>query len=201
MSNIQKHFSVGLLPSNGLRYSVNYESEQHLSAHENVIRPLVENAKEIFVYGLKEGSPLLKRYKGILTKHQGKYSLTLNQEVIMGHESLWNSAEWSRGSIVIVIDLHKFDLNTILAHCYRPGVFGGLSSSDSQSAVRYCKEQSKKGLFSVLFPASNGIDWMTIFGPEDVLSTLYENAIQKCNELDFWAKQAGCFQNGNQTVD
>ncbi|RCW48608.1 hypothetical protein [Paenibacillus prosopidis] len=155
MSNIQKHFSVGLLPSDGLRYSVNYESEQHLNAHENVIRPLVENAKEIFVYGLKEGSTLLKRHKGILTKHQGKYSLTLNQEV----------------------------------------------SSDSQSAVKYCKEQSKKGLFSVLFPASNGIDWMTIFGPEDVLSTLYENAIQKCNELDFWAKQAGCFQNGNQTVD
>ena len=78
--SILRHFSVGLLPSDDLRYSIEYESNQSLDAHERVLRPLVQNAREIFVYGLKGDSPLLIRHEEILIKHRGKHALNIDEE-------------------------------------------------------------------------------------------------------------------------
>lgn len=183
------HFDVGLLPSDGLRYSIDYNENQKLEAHELVLRPLIDSANEVLVYGLNKTSKLMSEHQDILIRDKGKYKLDLNKEVISGHESLWNSVEWERGSIVIMVEKGKFDYQRVLQRCYRPGVIGNPKSGNSGSAIKYCIANSQNGFFSFCLAASNGIDWMTIYGPQNELEILFKYADNNCKELDFWDKQ------------
>ncbi len=177
------HLSVGLFSKLN---KVPFKVCDTLPAHENVIKPILRSALECIVYGLKEDSILLQKYKSILIKHKGKHKLDLSQEVITGCEELWNSTNWARGSVVIITNPNTIDFTRIFPFCYRPGIIDNPNTGNTVSAVKLCKEKSQEGLICICFPASNGIEWMQIYADDEQLAQLYGLANELCLERDYW---------------
>lgn len=179
-------FNVGLLPY-GMIFKI--KDEDVLPVHDFVIRPLLDVASECFVYGIKMDSEFFNKHSGMLIKEKSKYKLDLNKELIKGHEGFWNSGCWSRGSIVIVLEIDSTDFEKILRYCYRPSQMSSPYTGNSVSAVKYCEKLATQNKIAICLSASNGIEWMQIHASEEIIESLYEKAEVLCKELDLWDKQ------------
>jgi len=167
------------LTSSDIRH--HYDEQAELPAHEKVIRPMLSNCIEAFIYGLSDKSDLYKLNADILIKDKGKYKLDRNKECITGHEYLWNATTWKRGSIALILN-KDFDFTDIFKNCYRPGLVATPNSGNSLSAVKKCKEESEKANIGICFSASNGIEWIQIYTDETHRDNLCELAYQHCLE-------------------
>ena len=181
MSDFYLPLSVSLTPSD-IRH--HYNEHETLTAHDKVIRPLFKESVDTFVYGLTDKSELLNLNRDILIKDRGKYRFDKTKECITGHEYLWNSTNWKRGSIVIIIK-KNFDFTDIFKNAYRPGLTETPNSGNSPSATKKCKEAADKGDIGICFPASNGIEWIQIYTDLKHRDKLYKLAYDNCNERDW----------------
>lgn len=173
---------VVILTTRDIRH--HYNEHETLPAHDKVIRPLLVNSKEAFVYGLPSKSELLNLNRDILIRDRGKFKLDKTKECITGHEYLWNATQWKRGSIVIVLE-KNFDFIDVFKNTYRPGFTETPNSGNSLSATKKCKEVSDRGDIGICFPASNGIEWITIYTNLEHRDKLFELAYNNCNERDW----------------
>ena len=73
-----------------------------LSSHDLVIRPLLSYAKAMRVFGIDRCDDDIYRDIGSLgVIRDDSAEIDLSQELLTGHERLWNAKSWRRGSIVI----------------------------------------------------------------------------------------------------
>jgi hypothetical protein len=100
-----ERFSVTLMPD---KFSIFGQIDWHLPTLDTFLRPILNKAKECYVYGVSEKNttPLLGN---ILIKDKGKYRLDLSKEVINGFEFFWNGSYPERSSIVIVLEPDYID--------------------------------------------------------------------------------------------
>jgi hypothetical protein len=176
--------SVSLTPSDIRHY---YDINSSLPCHDLVIRRLLANCKDAYVYGLKRDSELFINNASILINDKGKYKFDTSQECIKGHENLWNVTGWKRGSIVIIIADNKLDFSTVFENCYRPALSGTPNQGNTLSATKKCKEEARKNNLGICFPASNGLEWMEIYGTPEMTKQLLRDAMTFCKEKNYYS--------------
>lgn len=158
----------------------------HVSAHDKVIKPLLENALEAYVYKGASHEAQSVNLAGELTKvmyrplnlsefeflkaRQGKFCFDRTRECVIGAENLWNARGFARGSIIILLSL-EFDFEPILEHCGDVDISMSPNMGESIAATKLAKQAMNEGKIAVLFSASNGIEWMQIYAP----SSKYEH--------------------------
>jgi len=172
-----------------------YDENSVLPAHELVIRPLLENSLDIFVYkGTKEEFflcgkmqiPIKLEQEDILISDKGKFKFDKTKECIIGHEYLWNATMWKRGSIVFVLEPNKMNFAEIFKNTCRPSFEGTPNSGNTISAIKKCKLEMEKGNIAAILPASNGIEWIQIYVKGEVWENLVKSARNNCKEVNYW---------------
>ncbi|TGK04020.1 hypothetical protein EHO59_10920 [Leptospira semungkisensis] len=159
-----KHFKASITPEDIRWY---YDEKSKMPCHDAILRPIVESAIKIIVYGIDVSSELYQLASPILIKSKGKFEIDLSKEVIDGFEYLWNAHSWKRGSILIVLP-NNFNFESILEKCHSIGIFTNPNTGNSISAIKSAKKEVENDNISVLLPASNGIEWMQVYYDEEV---------------------------------
>ena len=172
-SNYFKPFLIRMIPK-----LTSYDGVEKLTAHKNIIHPLMEAAKEAVVYkGTIEPheiafggwiEPIDMKSYAILTPDRGKYRFDLSRECVYGYEPLWNATTYRRGSIVIILP-SDFDFNIILPHCFSGAYSLTPNMGESPAAIKKCKIEMSNGNIAVTISASNGMDWMQVYADEKLL--------------------------------
>ena len=165
-----EHFVTSITPKE-IRW--HYDEKSKMECHDLILRPLIQAAKKVYIYGLKEGSEIYEIALPILIKSKGKYEIDLSKEVISEHEYLWNSHGWKRGSILIILP-NSFDFNTIIENCHSTGIFYNPNTGNTLSAIKKAKKEVENNNISVILPASNGIEWMQVYYDKEKSKDLFK---------------------------
>lgn len=169
-----------------------YDEYSVMPVHESVIRPLLENSTEAFVYrGRKDEFflcgkmqyPIRLEDEAILIPQKGKFRFDTSMECITGHEYLWNATMWKRGSIVIVAEPDRIDFKDIFRHTHVAGFAETPNSGNMVSAVKKCKEVMAANKIAIIFPASNGIEWMHIYAQGEVWDGILKYADNESTKI------------------
>lgn len=177
-----KPLSVNLLG----QHKRDYTEESVVPAHSLVIKPLLEKSACAFVYGLKKEDELYQLNADILISERGKFRLDTSKECVLGHEKLWNVTTWKRGSIIIGLKENDFDFSEIFKHTFRPSLLNNPNTGNTASATKRCKEERELGNIAICFPASNGIEWMTIYANDQTFEKIMQQAENHCQEKDYY---------------
>jgi hypothetical protein len=165
-----------------------YDGKSKLPAHDFVLKPLLDNCIYSYVYGIKDNNELYINNKNILIKEKGKYKLDTTKDCINGHEYFWSAIKWERGSIIIILEGIKI-FNEIFKYTYNPSISGTPNSGNTISAIKKCKDEMEKGNIGIIFPASNGMEWMQIYIKQGNWEKLFKMAEENCKTVDY-KKQA-----------
>ncbi|MFV5698389.1 hypothetical protein ACM55H_08455 [Flavobacterium sp. ZT3R17] len=175
-----------------------YDEKNVLPAHELVIRPLLEKSTDAFVYrGTKDEYflygkmqvPIKLEEIDILIKDRGKFKFDKKKECILGNEYLWNATTWKRGSIIFILKDGQINFSELFKNTYRPGKSATPNSGNNASATKKCREEAEKGNIAICLPASNGLEWMTIYAKGDIFKDIIEQAEKNCNEKDYYKRK------------
>lgn len=176
----------------------NYDERSSLPAHELVIRPLLEKSTDTFVYtGRKEdfflygkmNSPVNLEQIDILIKDRGKFKFDKTKECILGNEYLWNATTWKRGSIIFIIPEGLINFAELFKNTSKPGITATPNSGNNPSAIKKCREEAEKGNIAICLPASNGLEWMTIYAKGNLFKDIVEQAEKNCNDKDYYKRK------------
>ena len=154
-----EHFVASITPKE-IRW--HYDEKSKMNCHDSILQPIVQSAIKIFVYGIKKDSELYQIASPILINSKGKFEIDLSKDVINGYEYLWNAHGWKRGSILIVLP-YNYNFKSILEKCHGIGIFDNPNTGNSMSAIKNAKKEEKNNNISVVFSASNGIEWMQVY--------------------------------------
>lgn len=179
-----KPLSVEFIPPGSLYHD--YEATAPMPGHETVIRPLLENCLYALVYGVKKDSELYEANADILVSDKGKFRLDTTKDCLTGHEYLWNARTWTRGSIVIVLKPNALDFNYLFPHTYRPSFSETPNMGNTPAAVKKCREESESGNIAICFPASNGIEWMSIYARGQAWEEILAAGEKHCQQRDYY---------------
>lgn len=151
--------------------------DDHTSAHEQIIAPLLQNALAAYIYNGRKDSivgafgsiehPLNLSDFSFLVRERGKFRLDLARECINGAKIFWNACSFRRGSVVVLLE-GEFDLTPILRRCTEISIDETPNMGSSPSATKLAKRAMSEGRIAVLFSAGGGIEWMDIYAPEAV---------------------------------
>jgi len=151
--------------------------DDHTSAHDQIIAPLLQNALAAYVYNGRKDSivgafgsvehPLNLSDFNFLVRERGKFRLDLARECVNGAEIFWNACSFRRGSVVVLLD-GEFDPAPILRRCAEIDIDETPNMGNTASATKLAKRLMSKGQIAVLFSAGGGIEWMDIYAPEAV---------------------------------
>ena len=175
-----------------------YDEKSILPAHELVIRPLLNKSIGAFVYnGRKDdfflygkmNSPIKLDQIDILTKDMGKFKFDKTKECILGNEYLWNATTWKRGSIIFILQKGQIDFAELFRSTYRPSISATPNTGNNASATKKCREEAEKGNISICLPASNGIEWMSIYAKGYLFEEILMQALTNCNEKDYYKRK------------
>ncbi|MBL3547585.1 MULTISPECIES: hypothetical protein [Chryseobacterium] len=166
-----------------------YDEESSLPAHNLVIKPLLEQSKSAYIFGLKKDDELFKANSDILISERGKFRFDSSKECVIGHEQLWNATMWKRGSIIILLQGDEFDFSDIFKSTYRPALTLTPNMGNTVSATKRCKEERELGNIAICFPASNGIEWMTIYANDKALEEIMKQAENNCREKAYYTRK------------
>lgn len=151
--------------------------DDHTSAHEQVIAPLLQNALAAYVYNGRKDSivgafgivehPLNLSDFSFLVRERGKFRFDLARECVNGAEIFWNACSFRRGSVVVLLE-GEFDLAPILRRCAEISIDETPNMGNTASATKLAKRAVNEWRIAVLFSAGGGIEWMDIYAPEAV---------------------------------
>ncbi|PTQ99730.1 hypothetical protein C8P68_102560 [Mucilaginibacter yixingensis] len=154
-----------------------YDQYSPLDNHELVIRPILYNSENAYVYELNTDSELYLNNSNILIKDKGKFKFDTSKECIKGHEYLWNAQRRTRGSIVIVCDANRIDLRSIFAGCFWVGIAGTPNTGQTLTATKLCKKEANNGKLAFCFSATNGLETMLLYVAEPLRSTILKDSL------------------------
>lgn len=166
--------------------SFHHDENSYLPAHSLVIKPLLQKSAAAYVYGIKKEDDLFKFHSDILISERGKFRIDTSKECLLGHETLWNVTAWKRGSIIILLKGDDFDFSDIFKHTYRPSLTLTPNMGNTVAATKKCKEERELGNIAVCLPASNGIEWMTIYANDKAFEKIMQQAENNCQEKDYY---------------
>jgi hypothetical protein len=169
------NFTVSLVS----RRHADFEPEDKLPAHRNVLLPALNVATECWVYDIRKSSPAYRVAAKILTASKGKYLVNTMGDSVTGRERFWNVQGGERGTIVIVVPAAKFNAKEIFSACYGAWVFDNFLVGHTPSAARLARQQSATGKHVCLcLPRNNGIEWMEVFAKPSSAERLFDIALR-----------------------
>ncbi|WP_254560264.1 hypothetical protein [Dyadobacter diqingensis] len=176
----------------------NYDEKSVLPAHELVVRPLLEKSIDAFVYrGMKDGfflygkmqTPIKLEEIDFLIKDRGKFKFDKRKECIKGNEYLWNATTWKRGSIIFILKDGQINFSELFKNTYGPGISATPNSGNTASATKKCREEAERGNIAICLPASNGLEWMTIYAKGSLFKNIVEQAEKNCAKKDYYKQK------------
>jgi hypothetical protein len=175
-------FDVSLTP---LETRWHYDVDVPQPCHTAVLKPLLEIASECWFYGIKPDSKLASAVLPLAEKTRGKYRLKATPDLALSNPRLWNAHGWERGSIAIAAKLADSQLANVFAQTHRVGVTDNFRTGHSDAAIKYARKKTNDSDYvCFLLPASNGLEWMTIFASPSKILRLYELACRSCAVTD-----------------
>lgn len=144
-------------------------------AHENFLRPVLEQASDCWVYGLTQDSEVYTAVSDIITGEKGKYRVNLLKEPITGREVFWNAAGAKRGTIVLAIPVEAFDPSIFLKACKYFAHPDNLRAGHTPAAINFAKKLAESANYVVLcFPRNNGMEWVDIFAHPELIAKYFQ---------------------------
>lgn len=173
MNQTEEYYTpLGLnLVSRKIKYSGFYSEEMPLELYQTVLPLILEKAISAYVYqGGKEAFYLYGKWNHpinlaeipFLIRDKGKYRFDLTKDCITGYEFFWNAWAAKRGSIVITLP-KDYNFVPIFGRTYNSGLVDNPNSGNTISATKRCKQEVLNGNIAVLFPASNGCEYLYIY--------------------------------------
>jgi hypothetical protein len=154
-----------------------------LPAHRLVVEPIIRNATEMRIFGLPNESDLYADVMTIGVKTVGYINIDLSNEVVRGHEAIWNATAWRRGAIVLAATLKDEDLADIFQWCDGPGTWCSMAEMRKGTpapAITRARAIAANGALGFSFSASNGLQWVDIFPPAADTMRLFRLARTSC---------------------
>lgn len=179
--------SLSLVPRRVI-YSAGYGESTPLSACQTVLQPLLAAATSAYVYRGRKGrfflygkwnEPLCLDGIPFLKKEKGKYKIEVEKAKFEGYECFWNAQAFKRGSIAIALP-GNFNIAALFCHMYAPNLMGNPNSGNTLSAVKQCKQAMLQNGLGVLLPASNGMEYLSIYAPPKRRDALLAAAQKEC---------------------
>ena len=159
--------------------------DDHTSAHDQIIAPLLKNALAAYVYNGRKDSivgafgsmehPLSLSDFSFLVRERGKFRLDLARECVNGAEIFWNACSFRRDSVIILLE-GEFDLAPILRRCAEISIDETPNMGNSPAATKLAKRAMSEGQIAVLFSAGGGIEWVDIYAPDAVQAIILKLA-------------------------
>lgn len=106
-----------------------------------------------------------------LLPYKGKYQVDLAQKGIASAEELWTSTAWSRGSVAFLLT-DKSELSHLVAKAFAAHELSNPRAGQSPGAYRLAQQEAANGRMVALFSASNGVEWLDLYAPDEVLESL-----------------------------
>ena len=166
------HVLTVSMVSDVMKYSKDYDNEStHFDSYETVLKPLLDNAEEAYVYnGRKDRFYLYGKWNDpidlesipFLVKEKGKYRIDAAKAQFNRYEYFWNPYAFKRGSIMIILP-NDFDFIPIFHKTYSSYLLDNPNTGNTPSATKRCRGEVSKGRICVLFSASNGIEFFAIY--------------------------------------
>ena len=139
--------------------------DDHTSAHDQIIAPLLQNALSAYVYNGRKDSivgafgsverPLNLSKFSFLVRERGKFRFDLACECVNGAEIFWNACSFRRSSVIILLE-GEFDLAPILRRCSEISIDETPNMGNSPAATKLAKRAMSEGQIAVLFSAGAG---------------------------------------------
>lgn len=159
--------------------------DDHTSAHDQIIAPLLKNALAAYVYNGRKDSivgafgsmehPLSLSEFSFLVRERGKFRLDLARECVNGAEIFWNACSFRRDSVIILLE-GEFDLAPILRRCAEISIDETPNMGNSPAATKLAKRAMSEGQIAVLFSAGGRIEWVDIYAPDAVQAIILKLA-------------------------
>jgi hypothetical protein len=154
-----------------------------LECHETVLRPLLQSATEVWVYGLKEGSSAMDAAKGMVKRQADKHLIApgtpTDADLIRGREPFWNAAGGQRGSVVLWLEPGRFPAG-IFAHCERAYVLNNPSAAHTPVAFRGVQAAVAPGTtIAAMLSCTNGMQWLSFHAAPHLLGPLFAQAVSQ----------------------
>ena len=142
---------------------------------EESLKLILDSAMEVRIYGLDPDSDVGKLLKPALIRGKGVWLLDTSQELLQPFEAFWRSYCETDG-IAIITRMTADSAKQVLSHCTKPDTWSStymIAEGSSKSAVAYCRKATESGAIVFLIPGSNGLEWIDIFAPPEVLEELF----------------------------
>lgn len=154
-----------------------------LECHETVLRPLLQSATEVWVYGLKEGSSAMKAAQGMVKRSAGKHLIApdtpTDADLIRGRERFWNAAGGQRGSVVLWLEAGRLPTG-IFAHCERAYVLNNPAAAHTPAAFQWVKTAVTSGTtVAAMVSCTNGMQWLSFHAAPSLLCALFAQAVSQ----------------------
>jgi hypothetical protein len=175
-------FTVAVIPQD-LYLASRANPAMALECHETVLRPLLQSATEVWVYGLKEGSRAMDAAKGMVKRQADKHLIApdtpTDGDLIRGRESFWNAAGGQRGSVVLWLEPERFPAG-IFAHCERAYVLNNPAAAHTPAAFQWVKTAVTSGTtVAAMLSCTNGMQWLSFHAAPSLLSPLFAQAVSQ----------------------
>jgi len=165
-------FTIGMIPRNR-----EFQPEECLPSHTKILRPLLANATECWVYDLKPRGPVYKSAAAILEPEKGRFRVRLEGDPVSGRELFWNADSGRRGTIVILVPADRFPAEKIFRACNGIWAFNNFLTGHTLAAARFARSQAAGSEFiAACLPRNNGIEWMDVFAEPKLALELFNLA-------------------------
>ena len=134
--------------------------DDHTSAHDRIIAPLLQNAFTAYVYNGRKDSivgafgsvehPLNLSEFSFLVRERGKFRFDLSRECVNGAEIFWNACSFRRGSVIILLE-GEFDLAPILRRCAEISIDETPNMGKQPCSDQACQARDERGADSRTF--------------------------------------------------
>ena len=134
--------------------------DDHTSAHDRIIAPLLQNALTAYVYNGRKDSivgafgsvehPLNLSEFSFLVRERGKFRFDLSRECVNGAEIFWNACSFRRGSVIILLE-GEFDLAPILRRCAEISIDETPNMGKQPCSYQACQARDERGADSCTF--------------------------------------------------
>ena len=148
--------------------------------HQSVLKPLLDASHECFVYGLQSESAVRNAVTDLLTKDGSRWRLKASEDSVTGREVFWNAYGGKRGTVLVVLEAEKFPVE-VFSHCRWAWVTNNYRSAHTPAAIDAARRRVRqKRVVVACFPRNNGLEWIDLIAPHDLLQGLYSEALSRC---------------------
>lgn len=158
------------------------ELDDSIPPHNLIVRPIVEQATEGWLFRPPRKSYAMKQAKDIIVREGKRWRLSVDKEIIRGYEALWNSAAGDRGTVVLLSRIASEQLTELFSYCGKAWTWDTSSERAvfTAPALKYATDHATDQDRVFIFSLTNGIEWMGIYSHHEDNERLFAKAQAAC---------------------